>query len=259
MTDRFPLVAIPSYQRPKILKERTLRLLTEMQVPPSAINIFVADEDEAEAYARVLPSHAYNDLIIAEPGMGAVRRYIKQFYADGQELLCIDDDISGFYRNLDDKTYHPLDAAAFQVMVRLGFWSCREVHARLWGIYPVLNALFMKKRVNVGLTYIVGAFWGCINSHDPRLTVTLDDKEDFERTIKHYIADGAVVRLEAYSLKTSYYTTPGGMQVRRTPERVDASARYLAARYPTYCKLNLTKKSGRTEIRLTRQKQAVLA
>jgi hypothetical protein len=83
---------------------------------------------------------------------------------------------------------------------------------RLWGIYPVLNPLFMKKRVKLGLNYIVGAFWGVINTHEPGMEVSLDDKEDFERTLKFYMADGNVVRLEAYSLKTSYYSTPGGMQ-----------------------------------------------
>jgi len=71
---------------------------------------------------------------------------------------------------------------------------------------------------------------------------------------------GAVIRLEAYSLKTAYYSTPGGMQIDRTPERVDASARELVRRYPLLCKLNTAKKSGKTEVRLVDpKKRRVLA
>jgi hypothetical protein len=249
----WPFVAVPSYRREHICRDRTLKLLASLRVPKERITLFVADEDEASRYSKTIPRTLCGDIVIAQPGMGAVRRYISNYYPASAEVLNVDDDITGFYRKLHDKRYQPLDAVDFHTMIKLGFWSCREIDARLWGIYPVLNPLFMKLRINVGLIYIVGAFWGCINSHDARLTVTLDDKEDFERTIKHFIVDGAVVRLEAYSLRTSYYTTPGGMQETRTTERVTSSAKWLAQRYPELCRLNTAKKSGRTEIRLLKQ------
>lgn len=254
----WPHFAVPSYRRAQICHDRTLRLLSDLGVPRERVSVFVADQEEAELYDRRLDPKTYDSIVVAVPGMGAVRRYIQSYYAEGTELVSIDDDISGFYRKLHDKRYEELDGAEFETMVRLGFWSAKKVGARLWGIYPVLNPMFMKQRVNVGLSYIVGAFWGCVNSHDPGLAVSLDDKEDFERTLKFYIADGAVVRLESYSLKTAYYTTPGGMQETRTPERVDESARILVRRYPMLCRLNTRKKSGRTEVRLKDSKRKVL-
>lgn len=248
--ESWPSIAIPSYKRAEICRDRTLALLQKLGVPPSRITVFVADGTEYFEYHNVLIPGTYREIKAAEPGMGAVRRFIQRHYPEGEPLLCIDDDISALYRKQSDKRYVELDAEGFQTMVRLGFWSCRKAECRLWGIYPVLNPLFMKNRVRVGLTYIVGAFWGCFNSHDPELFVTLDDKEDFERTLKFFQKDGAVVRLEAYSLKTAYYTTPGGMQETRTPERIDQSARQLVERYPMLTKLNLAKKSGHTEVRL---------
>lgn len=261
MTDFvWPSIAIPSYQRPGICQEKTLGTLRRLGVPPEFITIFVADEEQGELYYRTVDRGLYDELVVAAPGMGAVRRFIQMYYPDGRHVLNIDDDIGDFYRKVSDKQYLPLTPHEFETMVRLGFYSCRATDSRLWGIYPVLNALFMRPRVRVGLVYIVGAFWGVINSRSQELSVTLDDKEDFERTLKFFQADGNVVRLEAYSLKTSYYSTPGGMQVTRTPERIDESARILADRYPMLCKLNLKKKSGRTEVRLIdpKRKRAVM-
>lgn len=248
--DPWPSIAVPSYKRAEICRDKTLTTLRTLAVPPEKITIFVADSGEYVRYRNVLEEGTYGKIVMAEPGMGAVRRFIQTHYAEGEHVVSIDDDIAGFYRKVNDKRYLPLLPAEFQTMVRLGFWSCKQAECRLWGIYPVLNALFMKRRVRVGLTYIVGAFWGCINTHDPDLYVTLDDKEDFERTLKFFQKDGAVVRLEAYSLKTAYYTTPGGMQETRTAERIDQSARMLVERYPMLAKLNLAKKSGHTEVRL---------
>jgi len=260
MTYEWPHIAIPSYRRADTLQTKTLTVLSELKVPRENITIFVASPEELNLYRKKLDKSHYGELVVAEPGMGAVRRYIQQYYPQGVEIVNVDDDISGFYVKRHDKKYEPVTPEEFQTMVRLGFWTCRKAQCRLWGIYPVLNPLFMKKRVKVGLTYIVGAFWGCINSWEEALTVTLDDKEDFERTLKHYLADGAVIRLEAYSLKTAYYSTPGGMQIDRTPERVDASARELVRRYPLLCKLNTAKKSGKTEVRLVDpKKRRVLA
>jgi hypothetical protein len=248
--DPWPSIAVPSYKRAGICRDKTLAILRMLQVPPEKITIFVADGAEYAEYHNTLQPGTYREIVVGEPGMGAIRRYIQRHYEEGEAVLSIDDDIAGFYKKQDDKHYREMRAEEFHMMVRLGFWSCKQAECRLWGIYPVLNALFMKNRVRVGLTYIVGAFWGCINSHDPSLYVTLDDKEDFERTLKFFQKDGAVVRLEAYSLKTAYYTTRGGMQTTRTPERIDQSARELVNRYPALTKLNLKKKSGHTEVRL---------
>lgn len=251
----WPDIAIPSFQRPQICQERTLTTLNRLGVPPGKITVFVADGYEYEQYTEACNPGMCGEIVVAEEGMGAVRRFIQAYYEEGTHLLNVDDDIGGFYRKINDKRYEELDGDGFQTMLRLGFWASERAGARLWGIYPVLNPLFMRQRVRVGLVYIVGAFWGVINTRDRNLAVTLDDKEDFERTIKFFLADGNVVRLENYSLKTAYYSTPGGMQVTRTPERVDKSARLLVERYPLLCKLNLTKKSGKTEVRLVDPKR----
>ena len=42
--------------------------------------------------------------------------------------------------------------------------------------------------------------------------LTIDEKEDVERTLKHYVQDGSVFRFNNVTIKTNYYKTKGGMQ-----------------------------------------------
>jgi hypothetical protein len=108
----------------------------------------------------------------------------------------------------------------------------------------------MKPKVRLGLSYICGGLYGVITTGRDYELVTLDDKEDFERSIRHYLADGNVVRYEDVALATKGYSGAGGLQLSRTPERVMIASRWLVATYPGLCKLNLTKKSGWAEVRL---------
>jgi hypothetical protein len=108
----------------------------------------------------------------------------------------------------------------------------------------------MKDRVTEDLRYIIGSMWGIINPGIDALKVTLDDKEDVQRSIIMYVLDGGVLRFEQYTPVTAYYKEPGGMQEERTKHRVDVSARALVDAYPGLATLNMTKKSGLTEVRL---------
>ncbi len=245
-------IAIPSYQRAETLARCTLALLAKVAPGAEAYTtIFVADAAERDRYAEVLGSVWAQRIVVAEPGMRAVRNFIQDYYADGTMLVCLDDDIRKLDCWVNSKTLRPLEVLDDVVM--RGFAAAVEAGARLWGIYPVPNPYFMRAGESVGLYYIEGAFWGCINHRaQGPLRVTLDDKEDFERTLQCFAADDAVVRLNDVTMTTRYYTEPGGMQVERTPERVTSSAKALVARFPTLCALNTSKKSGRTEVRMRR-------
>lgn len=235
-------VAIPSYKRASRLRDTTLELLRKHAVPRERIDVFVADPEEHALYAATLDPATYGSLIIAVPGMGAVRNFMTDHYAEGQPILYMDDDITDLLT---------LDASFnFCQFVTEAFATCIRERLRLFGIYPVANKFFMKPRTTDGLSYIVGCFYGVLNNRSIR--VTLDDKEDFQRTILYYLADGGVLRYGWVAPVTRYYKTPGGMQVLRTTQRILESAQYLADTYPDLCRLNLTKKSGLAEVRLLR-------
>ena len=242
-------VAIPSYKRAETVREKTLKILEKHEIDPALVTIFVADADQEREYAKSLANSPYRNLVIGEPGMGAIRRFIQTYYPEGTRVMNFDDDLSEVLRKESDKKMVPVENLERDVILR-GFQACEEHGANLFGIYAAANAMFMKHRIAVGLYYCIGSCWGLVTRHDKELSVTLDDKEDYERTLQHYVRDGKVVRLDDITVKSKYYTEDGGMQVTRTTDRIYESAKILAERYPNLCSMYIRETTGHAELRL---------
>lgn len=248
------VIAIPSYKRAETLKNKTLRILQEQKIPKNKIFIFVADKDEYKIYKKTLPKY-YNKIVIGKVGMGAIRNFITDYFEEGRKIFNMDDDISDFIhltKEKDVKNNKKQESESFKEgdldkFIKIGFKECEIRNMSLFGIYPACNPYFMKERITTELKYIIGSCWGCIN--DKNIKVSLDDKEDFERTIKFYLKDKGVIRFEYITVKSSYYKEKGGMQETRTYERILKSSNYLVEKYPELCKLYMGKKSGYPEIR----------
>lgn len=256
-----PHVVVPSYRRPGCLVKKTLPLLLSRGVAPANVTVVVADRAEAADYAKAMHdalggTAAAIRLEVAVPGMAAVRNWIADTFRG--PVVQIDDDVSDVMRWRDPKHLDPVEH--LPALFEEGFDLAAQAGAGLWGIYPVPNPYFMRPRVRTDLTYIEGGFWGAVLTGAPHQRVTLDDKEDYERSLRYYLADGSVVRIEWWTFRANYYTEPGGMQEERTPERVDASARELVRRYPELASVNTSKKSRSfTEVRLRDRRKRVPA
>lgn len=236
-------ICIPSYKRETTLRDKTLKMLEKYNISKEIIYIFVADAIEYNNYVNIL-GDTYR-IIIAEVGMMNVRNYITNYFEEGDHLVMIDDDIN------DIKCYK----SEFTILSEFFEWAfelCLENSARLWGIYPVNNSYFMTSRITVGLQYICGGVYGVINNK--KLLVSMNDKEDFERSIQYYLEDGKSLRFNYVGIDTKGYTGKGGMNIvgERTNDIILASAIKLTEAYPLLAKLNLTKKSGKPEIKLKR-------
>ncbi len=252
------VIAIPSYQRAELLKNKTLKTLYEYKIPRNRIYIFVANKEEAEEYKKILEPKTYGHLIIGEKGLKNQRNFITNFFKENLEILNLDDDLDGF--NIL-KSHSPVfykknnylekldDLDSF---IKMAFKLLKQSKLYLWGIYPINNAYFMTPLISKDLRLIVGPCWGVINRHQSDLILTIDEKEDVERTLQHYVKDKGVIRFNNISVKTTYYKTPGGMQALGRDRKKDAlqSAIYLNKKYPELTKLDFSKKSGITEVRL---------
>ena len=95
-----------------------------------------------------------------------------------------------------------------------------------------------------------------INTHSPEMYITLDDKDDYERSIKGYLKYQTVARLDFISYKSKEFTEAGGMQFdgKRTLERNRQSVIYLTKKYPKLCKVNKARKD-RWEVKLIEQRE----
>jgi len=242
-------IAIPSYKRSETVKNKTLKILEQYNVDPNKVTIFVANEEELAKYKESLKSTPYTNIVVGEVGMGAIRRFIQQYYEENTYVMQFDDDIQQILRKVDDKVFEPIEDLEKEVILK-GFQACIDNNAYLFGVYAAANPMFMKHKTSVGLYYCIGSCWGIINRHDSDLVVTLDDKEDYERTLQHYVKDGNVVRLDNITVKSKYYTEEGGMQVERTKERILTSAQNLAHRFPGLCTMYIRETTGHAELRL---------
>jgi hypothetical protein len=145
-----------------------------------------------------------------------------------------------------------LEGDAFLSWVEGAFATLMISDTRLFGVYPVRNGFFMKDLpyMTTDLRFCVGALWACIN--DPSIQITVEEKEDFERTLLYYEKYGSVLRYNHIAPCTSYYKTQGGMQSRGIDrcESSKDSCKYLVERFPRNCKIHRTKASGIMEVRL---------
>ena len=258
------VVAIPSYKRPQTLKNQTLRLLKDYNIDPKKIHIFVADKEQKKIYEDELNRKDYYKIIIGEPGIKNIRNFMPNYFPEGQYIYYMDDDIYGIYENIntnpgnyDKKNNKLVKLKSLKNLIDKGFKMSEKSGLTNWGVYPVFNPYFMKP-TNVGsykdymgtkLCYIIGFMTGVINNKKAEIR-TIDDKEDYERSIKYYLKDNGLLRFNNITCETKCYKEPGGMQVERTKKRIHDSAVYLTKVYPELCTLNTSKKSGYTEIRL---------
>ena len=252
------VIAIPSYNRVDTLKAKTLAVLKEYGIPKSKIHVFVANSEEEQLYKAGVGGDV-GHIIVGIKGLAEVRNFIFEYFPKGQQIVFMDDDVRGLIEYDAGAKRHerklPLDR--LEGVFERGFDECKSVGAQLWGVYPSANGFFMKPTVTTDLRFIIGSFWGCINpGGDPKYLLKFGgEKEDYQRTIQFWEADGAVVRLNFISVKTAYYKEPGGMQDGTRLGKQRKTVKLMLKRWPHYIRLNPRRKTGYPEILLAKPKQ----
>ena len=266
------IIAIPSYNRPELIQNKTLSLLHKHNINPKQIHIFVADREQYDLYKSKIPRDLYNKLIIGVKGLKNQRNYINNYYPEGYHIVEMDDDIDKIVELVmirkgsrsssrsqsqsqkksqsPKKTLQPIKN--LDEFIKKAFSRCISNGIFLWGVYPLANSHFMTDTITTDLRFIVGPFWGMINRHRPDLQLTIDEKENSERTLQHWVIDGTVLRFNNIGIETNYYKNKGGMQEEGKNRKEEAlqSVIYLHKQYPKITKIHLGKKSGVPEIKL---------
>ena len=271
LTNKY-IIVIPSYNRVDIIQVKTLALLQRHNIRAHKINIFVANQTEYDIYYENIPKNLYNKLIIGVIGLKNQRNYIMNYYPEGTHIVQMDDDLDSIVELVDNTTAQQNTQQQIQPQPQLhketipitnlnkfilnAFKICNNKNIFLWGVYPLANPYFMTHTTTTDLRFIVGPFWGVINRHNKDLNLTIDEKENSERTLQHWVIDNAVLRFNYIGIKTKYYKNKGGLQSEdknRTQEALQ-SVKYLHNKYPQLTKIYLGKKSGIPEIKLISSK-----
>jgi len=288
------VIAIPSYNRPDKIQQNTLAVLKKHNINPTHITIFVANQDQYNIYKNAIPANLYNNIVIGLETLKNQRNFINDYYPEGKHIVEMDDDIKSIVQLIiTEKSGKSLKSLVASHMEKAGmsrtggksgmsgkakskkkiykftkpiadldgfiknaFKICANENIYLWGVYPLANPYYMTDKITKDLRFIVGPMWGMINRHRSDLKLTVDEKENSERTLQHWVADGAVLRFNNVAIATNYYKNKGGMQSEGKDRKQEAlkSVYYLHQLYPDLTTISLTKKSGMAEIKLIRQK-----
>lgn len=229
---QLPRVCIPSYNRPELLRDKTLAFLKKSGYPSELIFIFVVS-DEFEKYSQTCPGY---QLIVGLPGLKAQRQFISDWLSEGEIFLGLDDDVTGV------KTM----GKSFLDIVRD---ACERIESRCTGLYGILpnsDARRFKDSTTTHLSFILGALFVCRNHHSIQLMgPCLTD--DYERSILYFIKYGEVCRYRGAGVQTKYAGTSGGSR-EDFIERKRQSVLSLIQRFPGYC--SYRNKKGEPDILL---------
>jgi len=238
-------VAIPSYKRQDILVKKTLPTLKSGKVDRKQIYIFVANRQEEKIYREIIPDIK---IVVGKKGIANQRKFIKNYFKQGECIVSIDDDIQGLYQYKSDKLVHKKNVDAF---FRQAFKKLKKEKLYIWGIYPVSNPFFMKgaKPITKELKFIIGCLYGFIVRNDKKLEPSskAEGKEDFHQSILYYLKDGGVIRFNHMTVKTKF-NAPGGLGTDRFDMNKKA-ATFLHKKYPEIVRV-WNRPNGMTEIRI---------
>ena len=234
-------IVIPSYQRSSSINEKSLKTLYESGYLPQDIDLFVANEEEYDAYRAQV--HIDINIIIGCKGLKNIRNFIFNYYDEGEHLLCLDDDIEGLKTLvLNERLQNLID---FKDIVKQGFDLCEEHSLKLWGLFTCCNPRFMNntEAVTTDYKFIIGNFFGVINCRDMN-QVNVEDIDDYERSIRSYQLYGGSVRLNHVAAKTKFLKNEGGAQAdEQRFDTINQSIEKLKDIYPDMFYLK-KKKSG---------------
>jgi hypothetical protein len=219
-------IAIPSYQRPIALREKTLRTLAEHGIPKEQIHIFVVKDEEA-TYKEAIGSE-YN-IVVGELGLVEQKRFIESYYPEAHHIVFMDDDIEA------------IDLDAFSTLTELIETAHKECLARgayIWSVYPVWNPYFRKTKetLSTSLKMCIGGFTGIINRPN-NVELHLKwcrDREDVERTLRYFIHDGIVLRFNRVGYKTKFFNDGGLGTLKERIDRITSEVQILSDKFPLH-------------------------
>lgn len=219
-----PPVAIPTYRRSKTISSQTLAFLESCAYPAHLITLFVADESEKLLYLSDVPSELYGQIVVGVLGLSQQRNFISDYYREGQILLQLDDDVKGV------KT---LGGAGFLEVLGRGL---RELNSGegLWGVLPTDDARRFKDDTTKHLTHIIGSLF-LIRNHK-RLRLTVEEGEDYLRSIQMFELYGSVCRYRGAGVQTSFNKGSGGLLGPEREERRRRDLDTLCKMYPEACR-----------------------
>lgn len=224
-------IAIPSHRRSKLLLEKTLKVLRNIN--KELIYIFVSDEEDVKEYKELLPGYR----IIYETQLNDLKEkhnFMIDYFDEDEWIVFFEDDIDNIIKKKGSKTEE--FTGDLESLFKIGFNECLKEKTKLWGVEPTGNGFYMKNQYQKSYKLVVAYMFGMII--DKRLKITSAWKHDYERTILHSIYFGGAVRFDMFGAKTNSFKNKGGLQSElKGEERANKEiegVKFLVKKYPGY-------------------------
>lgn len=248
------VVAIPTYNRADVVAKKSLQTLKNGKVNKNKIYLFVANKEEENKYKDLVPKDLYHKIVVGKLGITNQRKFISKYFPVGKYIVSMDDDVEELLKMKNEKSFEKVrDINKFFIEA---YHLLKKEGLYIWGIYPVRNPFFMKKKVTTDLKFIIGVLYGYINRKLKQLEPSnhAETKEDYDQSILYYKKDGGVLRFNYITPKTKF-NAEGGLGTDRF-ERNRNAANYLKKEYPDIITI-FHRKNGMTEVKLARLPRVV--
>jgi len=244
-------IIIPSYKRFNIFKNNTYKLLLKDGIDLDKVVVYVSTEEDEVEYKKINPK-----LKIVNTNCRGLTRNLKlihEQHEEGELLVFIHDDISGFWkRKYKKKLYENKTITRKQLseIIPLNIKSVindvfREMGEKysLGGVNLCSNPFMLTDNISNDLRLIEGCFYCCKNNN---LWKTVSQyQHDIEMCMKFYKQDGGIVRINYISYNSLPLATEGGQDDSDTrKEKVKKQVEFFEKEYSEFGKIVKNKFEG---------------
>jgi len=242
-------IAIPSINRSRVLKERTIKLLRDYGIPMRNVRVFVTRAD-AKEYMDVLDDKDINFSIVPI-GIAQARNNISHYFEEGEFILSLDDDIKEI-QELDGEKLIKLDC--LKTLIEKVYTMLKDNNGGCCGVYPTNNPYFMKPYNSNNLKFCIGAMRFFINDREIETSRSYNLLEDYEISMKYFLKYGQIHRLNYIAINHDCNGRLGGGLSSITDRRYDIKKEEVNkfyTQYYKYCSINdrIVKNGKKIDIR----------
>lgn len=234
-------IAVPTHRRVDMLGELTLNCLKDFN--PQDIYLFISDQKDFDLYQQKYSQ--YNLVLTNTKDVKEKFNYVQNYFPPDQWVVVFEDDI---------KEVQDLYKRDLKTILSSCIQFCEKNNLKAWGVYPSSNLFYMKKDLEVGLTFLIANLFAFKAVEPGKLDVSFTSKHDYERSVLYSNFYGAVVRFNFISCKTNNYGNKGGIQEEKDQrEEMEAFvSKELARLYPHIYSINEGRKSIYTELKMNK-------
>jgi len=221
-SELFYYIAVRTYDRSLPFVSQTYALLNQQKGIDlyKQLFIFVSDEEQYKLYEDALGYLPYRSIIVGKLGLKQQTDFILDFFADGQNVFFLDDDMLGFY----EYPGPPLKSKINKTSVNMGkflsdgFETIRQEGLSTFCFRNMVNAVFIggAPYKQIRPFFVYGGAWGGVTDKE-LFSTSHSHVEDAERTAKVMEKDGGTLLYNwagflTHSLSIGYGINSGGMQ-----------------------------------------------